>query len=77
MPSKAPDQALFKAPLTAEELGGYDALGRLVAAASLHGCSVTEMAEKAAVSELSSQLGVSDASALEILRGLKKHGERS
>lgn len=76
MHSKAPNPALFEAPLEAEDLGGYDALGRLVAAASLHGVSPTEMAEKAAVAELSYQLGVNKESALTILRGLKKHGER-
>lgn len=76
MHSKAPNPALFEAPPTAEELGGYGSLGRLVAAASLHGCSVTEMAEKAAVAELSHQLGVNEDSALTILRGLKKCGER-
>lgn len=77
MPSKAPDQALFKGPLTAEDLGGDDALGRLVAAASLHGLSVNDMAEKAAVAELSHQLGMNKESALTVFRGLKKHGERS
>lgn len=76
MHSKAPNPALFEAPIKAEDLGGYDALGRLVAAASLHGLSVTDMAEKAAIAELSYQLGVNEASALSIFRGLKKHGDR-
>lgn len=77
MPSKAPPQALFEAPLKSDSVGGDQNFGRLVAAAALHGCTINQMAEKAALAELSARLHVSNDLALEILRGLKKHGESS
>ena len=76
MDSKAPKPALFEAPLKFDSFGSDDAYGRWVACAVLEGLSIDAAAERAAVTEMAAITGLSYEDSMELLRGLKKIGER-
>jgi len=71
MNSKSPRKAIFQSPISASDVGGDQAFGRLVAAATMAGKTVQQFAEDAAIHEVSADLGVSEEDAERLLRVLE------
>jgi hypothetical protein len=69
--SESPSTAIFQSPLSAEDVGGEAAFGRLVLAASLMGQSVNQFAETAMVKSVMATYGISEQTARQLLSALE------